>query len=110
MKDNGINEETYERRKNMTDYIFCLTEDEAKTFSCCGWNFIKENPDRLVEKTAELQENFVDPGYLRETQRIIYNGISYTVFKDYADFDSGKRIFLLKPCLDGCDMPSKKTD
>lgn len=88
----------------MQHYILCLTKEEANKFTNCGWNFIKNNTSRLVAAQDALAENFVNPGYLRETNRIVYSDVVYTIYKDYVDIAGNRRVFLLKPCLDGCDI------
>ena len=88
----------------MQHCIFCLTKEEAKLSKNCGWNFITEHMDRIVPFQDEFQENAVDPGYMKDTQRIVYQDKVYMFYKDYMDLATGKRIFMLKPCLDGCEL------
>lgn len=86
-------------------YLFPLTKEESETISDFGWNFIKDNKDRLVE--IDLDMSSIDFGF-GEASRFVVNGISYAVHNTYCECVgmNTNRILLAQPILLEKDNPS----
>lgn len=83
----------------MKYYAFLLTEDEINNPIKCGYGYIKENEDRLIETDVLIEVNTYDKG----TSMLVYNDVVYTIFKDFTDLSNQRRIYLCKPNLNGAE-------
>ena len=83
----------------MKYYAFLLTEDEITNPIKCGYGYIRENEDRLIETDVLIEVNTYDKG----TSMLVYNDVVYTIFKDFTDLSNQRRIYLCKPNLNGAE-------
>lgn len=85
-------------------YIFPLTKEEANKPNITGYKLIMENQNRLVEADDLGPNDHNLANYDKGRNLIVYNNVVYEILKDYSDISNGKRYYMLKPLLNGCEQ------
>lgn len=87
----------------MKYYAFLLKRDEISDPIKCGYGYIMENEDRLIETDVLIEVNTYDKG----TTMVVYDNVVYSIFKDFVDLSNSRRIYLCKPNLNGAEQVKK---
>lgn len=79
-----------------------LTDEQAANPGLYGGlNQIRSNPSALVENDMLKSLTY---GVEKSISFIVYNGVTYTIFKHYCDLDNNEEIFVGKPLKSGGDI------
>ena len=84
-------------------YMFLPLTDEQATNPGLygGLNQIRKNASSLVENEMLKTLSY---GVEKSISIIVYNNVSYTIFKHYCDLDNNQEIFVGKPFKSGGDI------
>lgn len=84
-------------------YMFLPLTDEQSTNPGLygGLNQIRKNSSSLVENEMLKTLSY---GVEKSISIIVYNNVSYTIFKHYCDLDNNQEIFVGKPLKSGGDI------
>ena len=79
-----------------------LTDEQAVNPGLYGGlNQIRSNPSALVENDMLKSLTY---GVEKSISFIVYNEVTYTIFKHYCDLDNNEEIFVGKPLKSGGDI------
>ena len=80
----------------MKYYLFLISKEELKNGDC-GWKYIKEHEDRLIEYKPNVGSDFV--GFLTTMERdvfhVVKDDVVYSTYKNYLDLTNNRRIYIM---------------